>query len=520
MVKYKFLDVCIRIWDFCHTARDTNYNFLTCKAYDHMKLTLWNISDKSSGIAKAAFQNKVFIEKCMSEFGLPELDIDKISDQNQFNAVVATMGMLHNMAKHYHPVCSLIRHNGGLDRILHFYKYKDLKLQTMVMLLVAECITEEENDKIMESIDLLSFIVEQLKIALENPKHHFSASELVIGLDKLLANESNKKYIVGLNILPLLRRMLDQNSSADQMQAASHCIWTLSFASDNRNKICQEPDLLGTIYRVLSNSDVGVEIKRSCEGILFNIKNAQPAPAGTEKSVGRDKHVMISYQWNKQATIVKLDNYLKKFELKTWIDISNMQGSILESMAHAVEDASVVVIAMTEDYKKSNACRTEAEYAYKLRKPVIPLLLQSQYKPDGWLGAVLGMKLYVDLSNEDECEGKFPEVLTRIQTQLSQNPLSVSITDTDSPEVVSSVDQSWNIRSPKTWTSYHVKEWARKNRIADIGVIVSGFDGVELYQLSQLMNRCPKVYYTAMRKDYRLDWSQIFRLTEALENSK
>ena len=76
----------------------------------------------------------------------------------------------------------------------------------------------------------------------------------------------------------------------------------------------------------------------------------------------------------------------------------------------------------------SNTPFSEAEYAYKLRKPVIPLLLQSQYKPDGWLGAVLGMKLYVDLSNEDECEGKFPEVLTRIQTQLSQNPLSVSIT--------------------------------------------------------------------------------------------
>ena len=40
------------------------------------------------------------------------------------------------------------------------------------------------------------------------------------------------------------------------------------------------------------------------------------------------------------------------------MDINDMKGSILAAMADAVENASVVIIAMTEKYKISNATRT------------------------------------------------------------------------------------------------------------------------------------------------------------------
>lgn len=40
----------------------------------------------------------------------------------------------------------------------------------------------------------------------------------------------------------------------------------------------------------------------------------------------------------------------------------------------------------------------EAEYTFRLRKPVIPLRLQPGYYPDGWLGALTGSKLVFDCS--------------------------------------------------------------------------------------------------------------------------
>lgn len=39
---------------------------------------------------------------------------------------------------------------------------------------------------------------------------------------------------------------------------------------------------------------------------------------------------------------------------------------------------------MTEKYKQSTNCRAEAEYAFQLGRPIIPLIMQKDYKPDGW----------------------------------------------------------------------------------------------------------------------------------------
>ena len=45
-----------------------------------------------------------------------------------------------------------------------------------------------------------------------------------------------------------------------------------------------------------------------------------------------------------------------------------MGGSTLEAMASAVENAAVVLIGLSEKYKLSPNCRTEAEYTFQLRK--------------------------------------------------------------------------------------------------------------------------------------------------------
>ncbi|CAK8692291.1 unnamed protein product [Clavelina lepadiformis] len=521
MVEYKFLDVCIRIWDFCHSANNKQYMFLSCATYNSMKSVVLKFSDECLSLAKAAYQNEVFIKRCVSEFDLPELGVDNLTNYNRLTAVRVTMSILMNMARHFHPVSSLIRCNKGLDNIIKYYEHDDLGMKAAVIITAAHCITEDESYKILAGTDVMPFIVKQLTYALEQFNCNYSAAELVIGLDKLSFNDSNKKLAVDLNVLPLLTRMINQISSSAQMHAASHCIWTLSFLSDNENKIRREPGLLEAVHHILFDSAVKPEIKCACEGILFNIERVQPSFDETNKTAEIDKHIMISYQWNKQPTILMLRDYLNKLGLKTWVDVDKMQGSILEEMAHAVENAGVVVIAMNEDYKNSNSCRTEAEYAYKLRKPIIPLLLNPGYDPDGWLGALLGTKLYVDLSSENDCEGKFPDVVNMIMSKmsseydLSQTP--VSLTVTDSPESCPSDNQLLNVRSLKSWTSCNVKEWAEKNGIGDIEVLLSSFDGVDLFQLHQLMKRSPEIYYTALRSDYLLGWSQIFHLTEALE---
>jgi len=80
---------------------------------------------------------------------------------------------------------------------------------------------------------------------------------------------------------------------------------------------------------------------------------------------------MISYCWSQQNKIKQVANHLKSFQIPIWIDVEQMEGSVLEAMADAVEQASVVIIGVSSHYKESQACRTEAEYAYKLKKELI-----------------------------------------------------------------------------------------------------------------------------------------------------
>ena len=49
-----------------------------------------------------------------------------------------------------------------------------------------------------------------------------------------------------------------------------------------------------------------------------------------------------------------------------------------------LKDSEVVLMGMTEKYKLSANCRLEAEYSVNLNKPIVPLILQKDYKPDGW----------------------------------------------------------------------------------------------------------------------------------------
>jgi hypothetical protein len=98
-----------------------------------------------------------------------------------------------------------------------------------------------------------------------------------------------------------------------------------------------------------------------------------------------EQQIMISYQWDSQEMCIRIKNELeKRLNRKVWIDIENMYGDTLDVMAKAVEQASCVLICMSEKYASSRNCEKEAKYVDKLNKPFVPLIMQNGYKPSGW----------------------------------------------------------------------------------------------------------------------------------------
>ncbi|KAJ8307021.1 hypothetical protein KUTeg_015105 [Tegillarca granosa] len=67
-----------------------------------------------------------------------------------------------------------------------------------------------------------------------------------------------------------------------------------------------------------------------------------------------------------------------------------------------------------KEVMRRSGCVQEAEYVYKLRKSFIPLRLQTGYIPDGWLGIMIGTKLYFDFSKESYIEEQTPNLIKEL----------------------------------------------------------------------------------------------------------
>ena len=66
---------------------------------------------------------------------------------------------------------------------------------------------------------------------------------------------------------------------------------------------------------------------------------------------------MISYDWGHKALVRTVYDQLEHSGFKVWIDFKQMGGSTLQAMAEAVENASVVLVCVSQRYKDSPNCR-------------------------------------------------------------------------------------------------------------------------------------------------------------------
>jgi len=145
---------------------------------------------------------------------------------------------------------------------------------------------------------------------------------------------------------------------------------------------------------------------------------------------------MLSYNWGAQPLMLKIKQAMVNAGFRVWMDIDEITGSTLESMASAVENSVVVVIAMSKAYKESANCRLEAEYSVQQKKTVIPLMVDLGYHPDGWLGLLLGTKLYFDYSTATD-DNQFNTVTGNLIRELHRSDHAASGVTSTSPSPTS-----------------------------------------------------------------------------------
>ena len=152
-------------------------------------------------------------------------------------------------------------------------------------------------------------------------------------------------------------------------------------------------------------------------------------PLAPSESAAEELRVMLSYSWNQQSTVLALAQALRERNprISVLVDVEFMTGDVLEKMGQAVESAHVVVVALSRSYQISPNCRTEASYAFQLRKPIVPILVED-FRPSGWLGALVGMRLYVDFSRGlDDVHSRSVDLEREILSMSGLSPTSAVV---------------------------------------------------------------------------------------------
>lgn len=132
--------------------------------------------------------------------------------------------------------------------------------------------------------------------------------------------------------------------------------------------------------------------------------------------------IMLSYNHKSAGSLVlKVNEKLQTCGYKTWIDVDNMEGSILSAMANAIEQSDVILVFITDEYCKSENCVKECEYASHRGKRIIPIRVNSSYNPTGAVGIIVSPLLYVDFS-KNSFDVAFALLLKQIVGYDIKNP--------------------------------------------------------------------------------------------------
>ena len=267
-------------------------------------------------------------------------------------------------------------------------------------------------------------------------KHAKSVADVVIA-------DANKPFVLentrGMDALVTGLLVDDGNprrtqDGADELQAAcALALQNLALSEASRPPLRAHSGVMQSLRKVATvEGGLSEEARQYASGALFELdevarQKAKEAAVAAKVADGDDsgeagdeaEHVMLSYNWGHQDTIKRVNLALQARGYAVWIDIEKMQGSTVEAMSAAVEDAAVMCYGVSQAYKESTNCRMEAQYAFQQQKDMIPLMLEDGYRAKGWLGMMLGVRLWYGfygsvLESEDAFEVKMDELCREV----------------------------------------------------------------------------------------------------------
>ena len=155
------------------------------------------------------------------------------------------------------------------------------------------------------------------------------------------------------------------------------------------------------------------KLKEITERLIWRLGSVDPIASKTsEKQLDDDQLPLMDDAWDEYDVLISVSNNVTDRVLSAKIynrlvkqghRVYSENSSVhrLEVMRNAIEKNKPIIVCLSSHYRSSKLCMAEAEYAQKRYSPIIPVLLQSNFKLQGWLKFLLGDLNPIDLTEKD-----------------------------------------------------------------------------------------------------------------------
>jgi hypothetical protein len=125
--------------------------------------------------------------------------------------------------------------------------------------------------------------------------------------------------------------------------------------------------------------------------------------------------MILSFSNDDRDLCIRIYEELVKENFRVWID-----ETTINEKCEIIDSCEYFLICLSESYKQNCYCRCEAMYAFQRQYRIIPLIVTTNYRPDGWLNRLINGKSLIDFTKQDfqSSKIKLKNEINRFKTSI------------------------------------------------------------------------------------------------------
>ncbi|CAF1563988.1 unnamed protein product [Rotaria sp. Silwood1] len=352
--------------------------------------------------------------------------------------------------------------------------------------ILAEILSDEQLKEVTITDNISEFFFRILELAWNHPTQRYKRipiPQLLTGFLTVSKNDAIQQKTAKSNKISLLIEM------SEQYPITLDILWSLSFNHDIQEQLRTNRSFMNKLARLKEECN-NEKMRKITFGLLWNLESSHQDRTILEITDEKIFDIMISYSHKDEIICQTIYEELIKKGYRVWIDYVQIHGNVMDAMAQAIERSHIIIICMSEQYRKSNYCRAEAHYAFQRELKIVPILLQEHYKPDGWLLFLIGQLLYVDFTKY-EFSRAMELLIEELKAPCVQETRVIPVQYKQDKTLVCSSTSELS-KLPENiidWTQIDVQNWLIGSNLRQMARLLTDFDGPSLNNLYDLIVR-------------------------------